>query len=137
MFIVGLMVQAAADLPRGAAAHRITEALGRLDDAVREVRDQVLAERGQGIRPGRACRPRPDALQRPALAGNHPASLRQRLTQTAHALHVAAADTAALLERHADLPGQPARIDYPAEVKRWRVFADQARHMAEPREQPP
>ncbi len=32
---------------------------------------------------------------------------------------------------------QPARIDYPAEVKRWRVFADQARHMAEPREQPP
>ncbi len=48
-----------------------------------------------------------------------------------------AADTAALLERHADLLGQPARIDYPAEVKQWRVFADQARHMAEPWEQPP
>ena len=37
---------------------------------------------------------------------------------------------------HADLLGQPAPIDYPAEVKRWRVFADQARHMAELREQP-
>ena len=57
MFIVGLMVPAATDLPRGAAAHRITEALGRLDDVVREVRDQVLAERGPGIRPG----PRPEA----------------------------------------------------------------------------
>ena len=136
MFIVGLMVQATTDLPRGAAAHRITEALGRLDDVVREVRDQVLAERGQGIRPGRASRPQPDVLQRPALASNRSASLRQRVTQTAHALHVAAADTAALLERHADLLGQPARIDYPAEVKRWRVFADQARYMAELREQP-
>ena len=137
MFIVGLMVQAATDLPRGAAAHRITEALGRLDDVVREVRDQVLAERRQGIRPGRAWRPQPDVVQRSAGASNRSASLRQRLTQTAHALHVAAADTAALLERHADLLGQPARIDYPAEVKRWRVFADQARHMAELREQPP
>ena len=136
MFIVGLMVPAATDLPRGAAAHRITEALGRLDDVVREVRDQVLAERGQGIRPGRAWRPQPDVLQRPALASNRSASLRQRLRQTAHALHVAAADTAALLERHTDLLGQPARIDYPAEVKRWRVFSDQARHMAEPWEQP-
>ena len=136
MFIVGLMVPAATDLPRGAAAHRITEALGRLDDVVREVRDQVLAERGQGIRPGRARRPPPDVLQRPAPASNRAASLRQRLRQTAHALHVAAADTAALLERHADLLGQPARIDYPAEVKRWRVFADQARHMAELQEQP-
>ncbi len=61
MFIVGLIVPAATDLPRGAAAHRITEALGRLDDVVREVRDQVLAERRQGIRPGRAWRPQPDA----------------------------------------------------------------------------
>ena len=87
MFIVGLMVPAATDLPRGAAAHRITEALGRLDDAVREVRDQVLAERGQGIRPGRAWRPQPDALQRPTQASNRAASLRQRLRQTAHALH--------------------------------------------------
>ena len=96
----------------------------------------LSAERGQEIRPGRAWRPQPDVLQRSALASNRSASLRQRLTQTAHALHVAAADTAALLERHAGLLGQPARIDYPAEVKRWRVFADQARHMAEVQEQP-
>jgi hypothetical protein len=57
--------------------------------------------------------------------------LRQRVAQTARALQFAAADTAALLEERADLLGQPSRIDYPAEIKRWRVFADQARQMAE------
>jgi anti-sigma B factor antagonist len=136
MFILGLIVPAATDLPRGAAAHRITEALGRLDDVVREVRDQVLAARSQRIRPDSAWRPPPDVPERSASASSRSASLRQRLRQTAHALHVAAGDTAALLERHADLLGQPARIDCPAEVKRWRAFADQARQMAEPWEQP-
>jgi anti-sigma B factor antagonist len=131
IFIVGLMVQAAADLPRDAAAQRVTEALGRLDDVVREVRDQVLADRGQGFRPARAWRPPPDVLQRAALARNRSALLRQRVAQTARALQFAAADTAALLEERADLLGQPSRIDYPAEIKRWRVFADQARQMAE------
>jgi anti-sigma B factor antagonist len=127
----GLMLQAADDLPRGAAAQRITQALSRLDDVVRDVRDHVLAVPGQGIRPGSARGPRPDVLARSALARNRAASLRQRVVHTAHALQAAAADTAALLEQRAGLLGQPSRIDYPTEIKRWRVFADQARELAE------
>lgn len=127
MFIVGLMVPAATDLPRGAAAHRITEALGRLDDVVREVRDQVLAERGQGIRPGRAWRPPPDVVQRSPLARNRSASLRQRLTQTAHALHVAAADTA----KHT-LTAR-ARCSYVAEADdRWAAESAPGHHPGQP-----
>jgi hypothetical protein len=68
---------------------------------------------------------------RSALARNRAASLRQRVAQTAHAQHLAAADTAALLEQQAGLPGQPSRLDYPTEIKRWRVFADQARQLSE------
>ena len=131
IFTVGLMLQAAADLPRDAAAQRITEALCRLDDVAREVRDHVLAGRGQGIRPGDARRPPPDVLVRSALARDHAASLRQQVAQTAYALQFAAADTAALLEQRAGLLGQPSRIDYPTEIKRWQVFADQARQLAE------
>ena len=56
--------------------------------------------------------------------------------QTAHALYSAAADTAALLERRADLLRQLGRIDYQTEIKRWRTLADQARQMAERWEQP-
>lgn len=130
VFIVGLMVQAAAGLPR-AAAQRITEALGRLDDVAQEVRDDVLAERGRDTGPDRAWRPPPDLLERAALARNRSAVLRERVAQTAHALHFAAADTAALLERQADLLGPPSRLDHPTEIKRWRVFADQAGQMAQ------
>jgi hypothetical protein len=59
------------------------------------------------------------------------------VAQTARALHSAASDTAALLERRADLLSQPRRIDYPTEIKRLRTLADQARHMAERWEQQP
>jgi anti-sigma B factor antagonist len=137
IFIVGLMLEAAGGLPHAAAAQRITQALGRLDDVVRDVRDHALADRSQGIQPGRTWRPPRDVLERAALAKNRAASIRQRVAHTAHALHAAAADTAALLEQQAGLAGQPSRIDYPTEIKRWRVFADQARHMAECWEQPP
>jgi anti-anti-sigma factor len=130
IFIAGLMLQAATDLPGDAAAQRITEVLSRLDDVVREIRDQVLADRDQGAWSGRAWRP-PDVLERAALARDRSALLRQRVAQTARAMHFAAADTAALLERHADLLGQPSRIDCPTEIKRWRLFADEARQMAE------
>jgi hypothetical protein len=133
---MGLMLGAASGLPR-TAAQRISETLGRLDDVAREARNQVLAERGQGIRPGRVWRPPPDVLERSALARNRAASLRQRVAQTALALHFAAADTVALLERRASLLDQPARMDYPTEIKRWQVFADQAEQMAERWEQRP
>jgi anti-sigma B factor antagonist len=131
VFTVGLLLEATGDLPRDAVAQRITEAVGRLDDVVRKVRDHVLPGPGQGIRAGCARRTPPDVLGRAALATNHAASLRKRVAQTAYALHSAAADTAALLEQHAGMLGQPSRIDYPTEIKRWQVFADQARQMAE------
>ena len=54
------------------------------------------------------------------------AALQERVAQTAHALQEAAADTAAPLQQQAGLAGQPARIDYPTEIKRWREFAYQA-----------
>jgi hypothetical protein len=52
-------------------------------------------------------------------------------------MYLAAADTAALLERRADLLGQPGRIDYPTEIKRWRVLAEEAGQMAKRWEQRP
>ena len=95
IFIVGLMLEAAGDLPRDATAQRVTGALGRLDDMAREVRDQVLADRGKGIRPDRAWRPPQDVLERSALARNRVASLRRRVAQTAHALHFCGGSAAA------------------------------------------
>ncbi len=140
IFAVGMMLQAAVDLPPDVTAQRITEALRRLDDAVREARDHVFAGHGQGARssePDLAWRPPPQALVRSASATGRSALLQRRVTQTAHALHVTAADTAALLERRADLAWLPARIDYPTEAKRLRVLADQAQQMAERWEQRP
>jgi hypothetical protein len=52
---VGALLQAAADLPRDAARPRITEALRRLDDLAREVRDHVSADANRGPR-GAAAR---------------------------------------------------------------------------------
>ncbi len=137
MLEVGLILQAAVDLPPDVTAQRITEALRRLDDAVREVRDHVFAEHGQGIEPDLAWRPPRHVLERSALAKNRSELLQRHVARTAHALHSAAADTAALLERRADLLGQPKRIDYATEIKRLRALADQARQMADRWEQPP
>ena len=65
------------------------------------------------------------------LAADSVELLHQRLIRTAHTLRFAAADTAALLEEQAELFGQPAPVDYPAMIKRWRIVADQARQLAE------
>lgn len=134
---VGVSLQAAVDMPRDITDQRITDARRRLDDVVREIRDDVAAGRGQGTRPDPARRPLPEARERSARVRDRSALLRQRVAHTAHAVHLAAADTAALLERRADLLGQPGRIDYPTEIKRWRVFADEAQQMAERWEQRP
>lgn len=56
IFNVGMSLQAAAGLPRDLTARRFTEALGRLDDMVREIRHHVFAERGQPMQPGLAGR---------------------------------------------------------------------------------
>ena len=134
---VGVSLQAAIDLPRDITAQRITEALRRLDDLAREIRRHELSEHGHGTRPGRARRRPMDIQERSALATKRTALLHQRVAQTAHALQFAAADTAALLQQQADILGQPARIDYPTEIKQWRVLADQAGQMAEHWEQRP
>lgn len=58
IFDVGLILQAAIDLPPDLTAQRITRALHRLDDIIREARDHALAA---GTEPGPAwSRPRTD-----------------------------------------------------------------------------
>jgi anti-sigma B factor antagonist len=131
IFTVGLILQAASDLPPAVTAQRIAKAPHRLDDAVREIRHHVFAEHRQDDWPNLAGPPSPDLPQRWSRARNRSQSLQAHVTQTARAVQSAAADTAALLERRADLLGQSGRIDYPAEIKRWRALAGQAERMAE------
>jgi len=130
IFDIGVTLEAASDLPPDAAGMRITEALRRLDDVVQQVRRHVFAQRAQAAEPGFAQRSPLDSRQRLAQATDRVATLQERVAQTARAVQSAAADTAALLQQQADLAKQPARIDYPAEIKRWRAFADQAEQMA-------
>jgi hypothetical protein len=120
---VGVSLHAAVDLPRDITAQRISEALRRLDDV--PVKSAVTRLRA---RPGNPARWHPlDIHERSALATKRTALLQQRVAQTMHALQYAAADTAALLQQRADIPGQPARIDYPTEIKQRRVLAAHAR----------
>jgi len=130
IFKVGSILQGAIDLPPDITAQRITEALQRLDDVIQEIRNHAFAERCHGVAPGPAG-PCPQLIERSARAVNHAASLQKHVTQMAHAVQSAAADTAALLERRADLVGYPSRIDYPTDIKQWRAIADQAAHIAE------
>jgi anti-sigma B factor antagonist len=131
IFKVGLILQAAIDLPPDITAQRITEALQQLDDTVREIRNHVFAERCHGVEPGSAGPPSPQLPERSARAMNHAASLQKQVAQTARAVQSAAANTAALLERRADLVGPPSRIDYPTDIKQWQALADQAAQIAE------
>ena len=131
---VGVSLHAAIDLPRDITAQRITDALRRLDDVAREIRRHEPSSMAREAGPARR---HPGMHERSALATERTALLQQRVAQTAHALHYAAADTAALLQQRADILGEPARIDYPTEIKQWRVLADQAGQMAHRWEQRP
>jgi anti-anti-sigma factor len=137
IFNVGMSLQAAVDLPGNLTKQRITEALGRLDHVVREIRHHVLAEHGQQRQRDLAWRRPPDLDEHFELAANRTALLHQRAAQTARAVRSAAADTATLLEQQADLLGQPGHIDYPTEVDRWQFLADQAAQIAERWEKSP
>jgi len=82
LFGVGLGLQAALDLPAEASKQHIAEALSRLDDAIREIRDTAFATPGQSAshppradvtavtvprwQPGLAGRRRAGASDRPA-----------------------------------------------------------------------
>jgi len=129
IFGVGMLLQAAAGLPRDAAGMRIADAINHLDDVIREVRQHVLDRHAPRALSGSGGTLRPARQERLAQAVDRTASLKERVVQTAQALRLTAADTAALLEQRADLAGQPGWIDYPAEIKRWRAFADQAEQM--------
>ena len=135
IFSVGLILQAAIDLPPHITARRITEALQCLDEAVREIRNHVFADRGHRVEPGPAGSAFPPLLSRSARATDRAVLLQKHVVQTARAVQSAAADTAALLERRADLVSHPSRVDYPTEIKRWRKLANQAALMAERWEQ--
>lgn len=137
IFDVGLILQAAVDVPSDVTAQRIAEALCRLDDLVQDIRNHMLARRGHRSGPSLAWMPRPHVLERSARAMSRSELLQGHVAHTARAVQAAAADTAALLERRADLLVQPWRIDYPTEIKKWRAVADQARQLAERLEQPP
>ncbi len=54
LFHVGVSLQAAMDLPSDVAQQRIAEALRRLDDTIREIRDHVFTTRGSGAQPDSA-----------------------------------------------------------------------------------
>ena len=51
LYHVGLSLQAAADLPHDAATKGIAEALGHLDDTIREIRNNAFTARGQETYP--------------------------------------------------------------------------------------
>ena len=54
LFHVGASLQAAIDLPSDVARERIADAIRRLDDTIREIRDHVFGAPGRGARPGHA-----------------------------------------------------------------------------------
>lgn len=56
------------------------------------------------------------------------------MARTARAMQAQALDIAAQLERQDGRGMPPTRLDYPAEIKRWRAFAHQAEQIAERRE---
>ncbi len=137
IFNVGMTLHAALDQPGDLTGQRITKALGHLDDTVREVRHHMFGQHDQQMQRDLARKPPLGLDEQFERAANRAALLHQRVVQTAHALHAAAADTAALLEKRGDMLGQPGHIDYPTESKRWRVIADQAAEVAECWEQRP
>ena len=121
LFSIGLRLDSAHSIVgKGAAGDRIAAAADEVDHLIRDIRDHVFGDQ-----------------ERPAQTADRTVLLREQLAQTARRLQASAADYAALLERTAGLARPPQRIDYPAEIKRWRAFADQAGQMAERWEQSP
>ena len=132
IFSVALSLQDVAGLPHEIIVQRITEALSKLDDAVRDIRDHVFAGQSQGRQPDAFTWHPPEIFQQPlGQTLQRSIFLRQRLAEAERALHASAARTAALMVQRASLLEEPHRIDYPTRIKRWRVVADKAQQMAE------
>jgi hypothetical protein len=138
LFSIGLSLDSARSIVgTGPAGARIATATDEVDRLIREIRDHVFAERTEETQVGLSRTSQPDDRGRPAQTADHAALLQERLARTARTLQANAADYAALLEQTADLTRPPERMDAPAEIKRWRAFADQAEQMARRWEQPP
>lgn len=115
LFSVGLSLESARSIiGPGPAGDHITAAIDEIDQLINDIRTALFS-----------------------LAADRPTRLRERLAQTARAFQVGALDAVALLEQRAGVDRRPGRIDYPAEIKRWRAFADQAEQMAKRWEQLP
>lgn len=148
LFSVGLSLESARSIVgEGPAGDRVATATGEVDRMIRDIRAMLFdlaADRGihspdrwsppSGGDPGRTR----ELLGQAQLAptADRAALLQERMARTARALQAAAADYAALLEQRAALARGPGRMDYPAEIKRWQAFADQAEQMARRWDQP-
>ena len=139
LFSIGLSLDSARSIAgNGPAGGRVAAATDQVDRLIREIRDHVFAERGQGTLAGLPWNPRIDDQERSARTADRgsrgaaarahgangpcPAGKRGGLRRTA---------------RTKSRPDQAGRADYPAEIKRWRAFADQAEQMARRWEQSP
>jgi hypothetical protein len=135
LFSIGLSLDSAHSIiGKGPAGYRVATATSEVDRLIREIRDHVFAERTPAGLPRTS---RPGDQQRPALPTDRAALLHDHMARAARALQASAANYAALLEQRAGLTRHPGRADYPAEIKRWQAFADQAEQMARRWEQPP
>ena len=115
LFCVGLSLESARDIAGNSpAADPIAAAADEVDRLIRDIRTAMFA-----------------------IPQDRPALVKQRMARTARALQATALNAAALLERQADRARPPALLDYPAEIKRWRAFADRAEQMAKRWEQRP
>ena len=138
LFSIGMSLDSAHSIVRnGPAGDRVAGATDEVDRLVREIRDYVFAGRTQGTSAGPPRESQPEDQERSAQTPDRAALLQEHMARTARALQASADDYAGLLERRADLIRQPGWMDYPAEIKRWRAFADQAGQMAERWEQSP
>jgi len=138
LYSIGLRLDSARSIVgNGPAGDRVTAATDEVDRLIGEIRDHMFADRIQGSRTGLPRKARQDDQERSAQTADRAALLHERMVRAARAMQASAADYAALLERTAGLARQPGRADYPAEIKRWRAFADQAEEMARRWEQQP
>ena len=137
LFSVGLSLDSASSIAgKGPVGDRVAAAADGVDHLIREIRDYVFAGRDQGTRAGLPGNSQQGDQERAARTADR-AARQEHMIRAARALRASAAEHAALLERMADRIRPPRRMDYPAEIKRWRAFADGAEQMATRWEQAP
>jgi hypothetical protein len=115
LFSVGLDLDGARSLVGdGPAGNRIALATHEVDQLIKDIRTSLF----------------------PVAADAREQLMKDQLAQTARSLQATAMGAVAFLEVQAATARQPSRVDYPAEIKRWRSFARRAGQMATDWEQP-